>query len=415
MTMAVAVKNSPETTPQPLFDRLAVSSLVGAVYVLGSIGIVFYLIPSLLGQMEASFVNVALRLLAMVVAAGVLIFLGTRLVGPHPAHGLRAGIFVALVALLVVGLITWGAGMLIEGFLSGIVGIILTALIGAGLLVLVGRWFFNPSLERALIQFEDQGWFTAAAYKPSQGQRVRRGTIVGILFLALAGVWTLWSHDTLASYKNWELPIPFTQVTVLSHGDTALTDNQVVDKTEFNQRNAELKDSVKISNPGGDTSDLASDAEKPKFHKGEIVSRDAFREESERLDKLNTKKPTDAKPVPATGKVPALVLLPDVRYTLPLLLALASLWLAYRVVNYPVFADFLIATEAEMNKVSWTTRKRLVQDTIVVLVTVILMTLFLFVVDIIWFQVLSWPPIGVIQKGQDKTGEVDKGVEKVSY
>ena len=32
--------------------------------------------------------------------------------------------------------------------------------------------------------------------------------------------------------------------------------------------------------------------------------------------------------------------------------------------------DFLIATEAEMNKVSWTTRKRLVKDTIVVLVTV---------------------------------------------
>src|SRR2546430_6963945 len=40
-----------------------------------------------------------------------------------------------------------------------------------------------------------------------------------------------------------------------------------------------------------------------------------------------------------------------VSITLPLLLAAASLWLAYRVVNYPTFADFLIATEAEMNKV----------------------------------------------------------------
>ena len=51
------------------------------------------------------------------------------------------------------------------------------------------------------------------------------------------------------------------------------------------------------------------------------------------------------------------------------------LWRAWRgMVNFPAFADFLIATEAEMNKVSWTTRKRLVQDTIVVLTTVVLMT-----------------------------------------
>ncbi len=34
-----------------------------------------------------------------------------------------------------------------------------------------------------------------------------------------------------------------------------------------------------------------------------------------------------------------------------------ALWLAWRVVNVPSFADFLIATEAELNKVSWTTRR----------------------------------------------------------
>src|SRR5215208_6677182 len=31
-------------------------------------------------------------------------------------------------------------------------------------------------------------------------------------------------------------------------------------------------------------------------------------------------------------------------------------WVAYRLVNMPNFADFLIAVEAEMNKVSWPTR-----------------------------------------------------------
>jgi len=75
---------------------------------------------------------------------------------------------------------------------------------------------------------------------------------------------------------------------------------------------------------------------------------------------------------------------------------------AWRVVNWPVFADFLIATEAELNKVSWTTRKRLVQDTIVVLMTLVLMAVFLFVVDVAWGRILSWRPIGVLQVSDQK-------------
>jgi preprotein translocase SecE subunit len=85
-----------------------------------------------------------------------------------------------------------------------------------------------------------------------------------------------------------------------------------------------------------------------------------------------------------------------VHLILPVLLGLALIWLAWRIVNWPTFADFLIATEAEMNKVSWTTRKRLFADTIVVLTTVFLFTAFLFVVDIIWIKVLSAPYIQVL-------------------
>ena len=40
----------------------------------------------------------------------------------------------------------------------------------------------------------------------------------------------------------------------------------------------------------------------------------------------------------------------------PFLLALICVWIGYRLVNLPRFADFLIAVEAEMNKVSWPTR-----------------------------------------------------------
>ena len=40
----------------------------------------------------------------------------------------------------------------------------------------------------------------------------------------------------------------------------------------------------------------------------------------------------------------------------PVALGLLGGWIAFRLVNLPSFADFLIAVEAEMNKVSWPTR-----------------------------------------------------------
>lgn len=89
-----------------------------------------------------------------------------------------------------------------------------------------------------------------------------------------------------------------------------------------------------------------------------------------------------------------LALIPAPGVTVPVLLGLGALWFVYRLVNWPRFADFLVATEAEMHKVSWATGKRLKQDTIVVLTTVVLMTVFLFSMDTIWSQVLKW--VGVI-------------------
>jgi preprotein translocase SecE subunit len=91
-----------------------------------------------------------------------------------------------------------------------------------------------------------------------------------------------------------------------------------------------------------------------------------------------------------------ITVLPDAQYTIPILLCLVTLWFAWRVVNIPSFAEFLIATEAEMNKVSWTPKKRLAQDTVVVLTTLLIMTLFLLVVDVFWGWLLSRSTIGVL-------------------
>lgn len=103
-----------------------------------------------------------------------------------------------------------------------------------------------------------------------------------------------------------------------------------------------------------------------------------------------------------------LTLLPELRYTLPLLLLAASLWLAYRLVNLPQFADFLVATEAEMNKVSWSSRKQLIRDTITVLITVFLLTMFLLLVDLFWGWVLSREVINVLPSSATKADQPGK-------
>jgi preprotein translocase subunit SecE len=69
---------------------------------------------------------------------------------------------------------------------------------------------------------------------------------------------------------------------------------------------------------------------------------------------------------------------------LPGLLVLASGWLSYRIVNIPGVADFLIAVEAEMNKVSWPTRMELFRASVVVLFCIITMAAILYGYDIVW-------------------------------
>jgi preprotein translocase SecE subunit len=128
---------------------------------------------------------------------------------------------------------------------------------------------------------------------------------------------------------------------------------------------------------------------------GKVLPKTEFEPIRSALAGKNQRPPVSAPPVKAEADFPYLKLLADVRFTVPLLLAVGALWFSYRVVNYPTFADFLIATEAELNKVSWTSRKHLFRDTMVVLVTVVLMTVFLFVVDIAWGFLLS--RVGVLQ------------------
>jgi preprotein translocase SecE subunit len=293
-------------------DRLAVASLLGTGYVLAGLVTIFYLLPALWWDwlnLPGTPVLGALLILAMVVAAGAWGFGAVRLAGTNAPPGMRAGVFFGLLEFLAIGLLTCGIGNWIEASTFGqsqpAAGMAVTILIGLILLGVAVFYFFHPTFKRWLLIIEEQGWFSFAPYKKSQGMRVRRGTILGILGLVGCGIYTMLAHRTLESGpQNWQVPIPF-----------------------------------------------------------------------------------------AAGH--SWVVLPDVRFTVPILLGAIAIWGAYRIVSFPAFADFLIATEAELNKVSWSPWSKLKQDTVVVLVTVLLLTLFLFVVDQGWAWLLT--RVGIVQ------------------
>lgn len=93
---------------------------------------------------------------------------------------------------------------------------------------------------------------------------------------------------------------------------------------------------------------------------------------------------------------------PWIRIAIPTVVALIGCWFAYRVVNYPRFADFLVSVEAEMAKVSWPSREELYRATVVVIVVMLLLALVLFAFDYVWSNFFKL--INVIHAGGSEAG-----------
>lgn len=62
---------------------------------------------------------------------------------------------------------------------------------------------------------------------------------------------------------------------------------------------------------------------------------------------------------------------------------LAALWLSWRVVQYPPVCDFLIDVQAESRRVSWSRVVDVKRSTLVVLFVMFLLSLYLFLCDIV--------------------------------
>lgn len=81
-------------------------------------------------------------------------------------------------------------------------------------------------------------------------------------------------------------------------------------------------------------------------------------------------------PLISTGK--------SIQVGFPLAIWAVCCWVAFRVVNFPRFADFLVSVESELEKVTWPTRHEVVQATVVVLSMMFFLGAFLFLIDLLW-------------------------------
>jgi preprotein translocase SecE subunit len=314
--MATAVEPNPAPAPaapsKPL--SLPAASLIGAVYTIAALMVVFALLPSLWAErvtpmVKDNLINWLLWLPALCGTAAGLIWFGNKLAdgGPKGVHG---GAFLVTCA-AITAFFFFRAGAM---WADGVAGYVLGGVMGLMVAYFAFRFFTGRTGERWSVGLEEQGWFSLAQYKRSLGVKVRRLTILGILLVGGSGAWSLYNQGVVP--ERWTLAMP-------------------------------------------------------------------------------------------AGIQPLLVM-QGAKTGVLVVIVLASLWVAFRAVNIPSFAEFLIATEAEMNKVSWSTRKRLAQDTVVVLVTTLIMTLFLLVVDLFWGWLLSRQTVGVLPgraTNADKKGQ----------
>ena len=92
--------------------------------------------------------------------------------------------------------------------------------------------------------------------------------------------------------------------------------------------------------------------------------------------------------MPSGSSMPAAADIGVLRFLVPGLLLAAGLWLVFRLVNLPRFADFLIAVETEMTKVAWPSVDEVVRSSTVVIFLIFALAAILAAYDLFWWFVL---------------------------
>jgi preprotein translocase subunit SecE len=85
------------------------------------------------------------------------------------------------------------------------------------------------------------------------------------------------------------------------------------------------------------------------------------------------------------------------QYGIPTVVLVAIAAVTFYMVNRPKSADFLIATEGEMKKVSWSSKKEVFGSTKVVIVTAFILASLLFTVDQVFRLLLGRHVLGITE------------------
>lgn len=78
------------------------------------------------------------------------------------------------------------------------------------------------------------------------------------------------------------------------------------------------------------------------------------------------------------------------RFVLPAVLLAIGLWACWRIVNIPSFAEFLIAVEVEMAKVSWPSADEVFRSSAVIIFLIFALSAILAGYDLFWAFVLRY-------------------------
>ncbi|MDR1484162.1 MAG: preprotein translocase subunit SecE [Planctomycetaceae bacterium] len=72
-----------------------------------------------------------------------------------------------------------------------------------------------------------------------------------------------------------------------------------------------------------------------------------------------------------------------------IVITLLGAWFAFRIVNWPTFANFLASVEGEMAKVSWPSWAELYSSTVVVLTLFVILAAMILVFDLAWMTIFK--------------------------
>jgi preprotein translocase SecE subunit len=264
--------------------------------------------------------------------------------------------------------------------------------------ILVSRFLTR----KGVAGLEEQGWTSLSSYKRVQGQRVRRLTMITLIITAVTGAMTLIN----AGYgARWFAELPFTgkvEITDPQNGrysNPPLKSGDTFSREDFQRLQADLKNKVLV---GGEAVTAAIDGgPESTYRPGDLIPREVATKVKNALrdgrrDGDNQDLTTTDAVLPETRKIDqlGLMLLPGGQLKV-VALSLLGFYLVWRLVNVPAFADFLIATDSEMSKVSWPPFKKLWRDTLVVVAGMFLMGGMIMAIDWVWRGVLT--SISVLQ------------------